>query len=86
MTGSLSESEMTAHDVCGFLDLMDPYGTRVWLDGGWAVDPALAPQSRRHGDLDIVIEERDVPVAVAVLQSRQYAPCPVPTPAHGTPS
>ena len=43
MTGSLSESEMTAHDVCGFLDLMDAYGTRVWLDGGWALDPALAP-------------------------------------------
>lgn len=65
---------MTADDVRGFLSLMHTYGIRVWLDGGWAVDACLGAQTRRHRDLDIVIEERDVPAAVAALQARGYAP------------
>ena len=64
---------MAADEVCSFLDLMEAHGIRVWLDGGWAVDACLGSQTRRHGDLDIVIEERDVPVAVAALQRRGYA-------------
>ena len=67
---------MTADDVCGFLALMDTLRVRVWLDGGWAVDACLGSQTRRHGDLDIVIEERDVAMAVAALQGRGYGPVP----------
>lgn len=69
-------SEMTVDDVCGVLALMDAHGIRVWLDGGWAVDACLGSQTRRHGDLDIVIEERDVPAAVAALRGCGYAPVP----------
>src|SRR6266850_583039 len=67
---------MTADDICAFLVQMDAAGVRVWLDGGWAVDACLGSQTRRHGDLDIVIEERDVPAAIATLQRRQYVPVP----------
>jgi lincosamide nucleotidyltransferase A/C/D/E len=67
---------MTADDVCGFLALMDAHGIRVWLDGGWAVDACLGAQTRRHGDLDIVIEERDVAAAVAALRGCGYGPVP----------
>jgi len=67
---------MTGDDVCDFLTLMDAAGIRVWLDGGWAVDACLGSQTRRHGDLDIVIEERDVPVAIADLQRRGDEPVP----------
>ena len=70
--------EMTADDVCGFLAVMDVHGIRVWLDGGWAVDACLGSQTRPHGDVDIVIEERDVTVAVAALQGRGFAPVPRP--------
>ena len=77
-SGSMAEPEMTADHVCGFLDLMQAHGIRIWVDGGWAVDACLGSQTRRHGDLDIVIEERDVPVAVAALQDRRYAPVPRP--------
>jgi len=70
----MSKREMTADDVCGFLDLLDAHDIRIWLDGGWAVDASLGSQTRRHGDLDIVIEERDVPAVVAELQRRGYAP------------
>jgi lincosamide nucleotidyltransferase A/C/D/E len=71
--GSTSKAEMTAEDVRGFLSLMDACGIRVWLDGGWAVDACLGSQTRRHRDLDIVIEEHDVPAAVAALLRRGYA-------------
>jgi lincosamide nucleotidyltransferase A/C/D/E len=74
MIGSMREPEMTADDVCGFLDLMEAHGIRFWVDGGWAVDACLGAQTRRHSDIDIVIEELDVPVAVAALQRRGYSP------------
>ena len=76
MTDPTSKSEMTADDVCGFLALMDAEGVRVWLDGGWAVDACLGSQTRRHRDLDIVIEERDVPTALAALHRCAYASVP----------
>jgi lincosamide nucleotidyltransferase A/C/D/E len=69
---------MTADDVGAFLVLMDTLGVRVWLDGGWAVDACLGSQTRRHDDLDIVIEERDVPAAVSALRARGYSPVPRP--------
>ena len=53
MTRSVSQPEMTAEDVCDFLDLMDRDGVHIWLDGGWAVDACLGFQTRRHSDLDI---------------------------------
>src|SRR6266487_1392673 len=40
------------------------------------VDACLGCQTRRHSDLDIVIEERDAPTAVAALRERGYAPVP----------
>src|SRR4029434_7175033 len=69
---------MTADDVCAFLALMETHRVDVWLDGGWAVDAALGRQTRRHSDVDIVIEERDVPAAVSTLQDVGYAPVPRP--------
>lgn len=68
--------EMTADDVGAFLDLMDALGIHLWLDGGWAVDACLGAQARRHDDLDIAVEERDVGTAVAALVERGYAPVP----------
>ena len=73
MTGPTSQPEMTAEAVCA---LMDADGVRVWLDGGWAVDACLGSQTRCHGDLHGLIEERDVPTAAAALQRRGYAPVP----------
>jgi lincosamide nucleotidyltransferase A/C/D/E len=69
---------MTADDVCAFLTEMNAAGVRVWLDGGWAVDACLGTQTRPHADLDIVIEERDVPAVVSTLEQRGYGPVPRP--------
>ena len=70
----LAEVEFTAADVAAFLDLMETRGVRVRLDGGWAIDACLGAQTRPHSDLDIVIEEHDVPAAVAALEARGYRP------------
>ena len=67
---------MTAADVLAFLDQMDGLGIRIWLDGGWAVDACLGRQTRRHGDLDIVIEERHLARAVGALEEDGFGPVP----------
>jgi lincosamide nucleotidyltransferase A/C/D/E len=76
MASRVQTSEMTADDICEVLGLLDARNIRVWLDGGWAVDACLGSQTRRHSDLDIVIEQRDTPAAVAALRDRGYAPVP----------
>ena len=49
------EPEMTAADLDRYLDLFQELGITVWLDGGWGVDALLGEQTRRHVDLDIVL-------------------------------
>ena len=68
MTQSVDRPEMTAEDVCDFLALTDGHGIRIWLDGGWAVDACLGSQTRRHSDLDIVIEERHLALITTALE------------------
>ena len=78
MTKSVGQPEMTAEDVCDFLNLMGHDDIHIWLDGGWAVDACLGFQTRRHSDLDIVIEHRDVSTATTILKRLGYAPVPRP--------
>jgi lincosamide nucleotidyltransferase A/C/D/E len=65
---------MTVTDVCDFLNLMETRGVRVWLDGGWAVDAWLGGQPRRHNDLDIVVEQKDLATVVDALTERGFGP------------
>jgi lincosamide nucleotidyltransferase A/C/D/E len=65
--------EMTGEDVAWLLSLTDALGVRVWIDGGWAVDACLGVQTRRHADVDIVIEQRDLLAVVSALRSHGYA-------------
>lgn len=51
---------MPATDVIALLTRFNEDGIHVWIDGGWAVDALLGYQTRPHGDLDIVVEEKDV--------------------------
>ncbi len=67
---------MTAHDVLDFLDLCERLGVRVWLDGGWAVDACLGERTRRHGDLDVVVEQRDVESVTTALRARGWSDVP----------
>jgi len=67
-------TETTAHDVCELLDLFGSLGVHVWIDGGWAVDACLGHQTRRHSDLDIVLEARDLDTVTGALRSRGFGP------------
>jgi lincosamide nucleotidyltransferase A/C/D/E len=67
---------MTLTDVLWVLTLLEEAGVTVWLDGGWAVDACLGAQRRRHRDLDIAIEERDVSAAADALRRRGFAALP----------
>ncbi|MDP8905292.1 MAG: aminoglycoside nucleotidyltransferase [Chloroflexota bacterium] len=67
---------MTADDVWSVLDLLDSAGVRVWVDGGWAVDACLGQQTRRHTDLDIVIEQHGLAAAVSALRAADYTDVP----------
>ena len=39
---------------------LDAAGIAIWIDGGWGVDALLGAQTRAHGDLDVVVEEKDL--------------------------
>lgn len=51
-------------------------GVQIWLDGGWGVDALLGEQTREHSDLDIVVQEKDLPTMSAFLADQGFAPYP----------
>lgn len=66
------ESEMTQSDVTNFLKLCSEHDVSVWIDGGWGVDALLGEQTRKHGDLDIAIEQRHVDDLESALIAKGY--------------
>lgn len=71
-----NQPEMGAADVIEFVELLAQHGISVCIDGGWGVDALLGRQTRRHNDLDIAVEHRDVPKIRALLQARGYQDVP----------
>ena len=63
---------MKAQDVIELYQLFIGEGIDLWLDGGWAVDALLGEQTRSHADVDIVIQQKDVPKLHKLLESRGY--------------
>jgi lincosamide nucleotidyltransferase A/C/D/E len=74
---------MTTSDVHEVLAALDRTGVPVWVAGGWGVDALLGEQTRRHGDLDLLIDEASDGRrrAVAALAAVGYFP----SDAQGTP-
>jgi lincosamide nucleotidyltransferase A/C/D/E len=62
----------SSDDVLAFVNLCEKLGIDVWIDGGWAVDALLGEQTRPHGDLDVVIQHKDVAVLRDALGARGY--------------
>jgi lincosamide nucleotidyltransferase A/C/D/E len=63
---------MTSTDVCGLCGRLRARGIEIWIDGGWGVDALLERQTRPHGDLDIVIQQKDVPKLRRLLGAEGY--------------
>jgi len=63
---------MIAADVIKIYTDLENLGITIWIDGGWGVDALLGEQTRPHKDLDIAIQQRDVPQLRALLEVRSY--------------
>ena len=63
---------MISADVVDLYTALQKQRIKVWIDGGWGVDALLGEQTRSHSDLDIAIEQQDVPVLRQLLEGRGY--------------
>ena len=63
---------MEATDVINLYEIGRENRLTIWIDGGWGVDALLGYQSRPHKDLDIAIQEKDVPRLRELLQGKGY--------------
>lgn len=68
--------EMTSVDVTEFCRRMDSLGIKFWIDGGWGVDALLGKQTRKHADLDIVLQQADCDLVLEFLRERGFREMP----------
>jgi lincosamide nucleotidyltransferase A/C/D/E len=67
---------MALGDALEILGALSSAGVRWWLAGGWGIDALLGGQTRRHKDLDLIVEDADVPVALQALREHGFRPVP----------
>jgi lincosamide nucleotidyltransferase A/C/D/E len=63
---------MNSADAIHLYTALEKAAVEVWIDGGWGVDALLGEQTRLHKDLDIAIQQKDVPMLRRFLQTRGY--------------
>ena len=63
---------MSADDVVDAIGALEGADVVVWVDGGWGVDALLAEQTRKHDDLNVVVDADHVPRLVVVLGGLGY--------------
>jgi lincosamide nucleotidyltransferase A/C/D/E len=63
---------MNPVDVVDLYLSLENLGVAIWIDGGWGVDALLGEQTRSHSDLDITVEQKDIPMVRQFLQKRGY--------------
>lgn len=63
---------MRSIDVINIYKLLTVNNIEVWLDGGWGVDALLGKQTREHGDVDIVVQQKDVSNLRKLLKESGY--------------
>jgi len=71
-TTPITKSGMNSVDVIDLYTTLEKLGVEIWIDGGWGVDALLGEQTRPHKDLDIAIQQKDVPMLRQFLQTRGY--------------
>ena len=68
----MRNSGVTASDVTDLYLKLEALGIEIWIDGGWGVDALLGTQTRAHADIDIVVQEKDVPSMRAYLDKQGF--------------
>ena len=46
---------------------------QVWIDGGWGVDALFGEVTRRHDDVDLVVELKELPEVVGCLSCLDFS-------------
>jgi lincosamide nucleotidyltransferase A/C/D/E len=72
LSALVTKSDMNSDDVIDLYTTLENLGVEIWIDGGWGVDALLGEQTRPHKDLDIAIQQKDIPKLRHLLQTRQY--------------
>jgi lincosamide nucleotidyltransferase A/C/D/E len=67
-----SDPTMEAPAVLALYNSLENLGVQIWVDGGWGVDALLGNETRAHKDLDIAIQEKDLPKFRQLLESSGY--------------
>ena len=67
---------MTTDDVIEIIELFSRNHIDVIIDGGWGVDALLGIQTRKHEDLDIAMQHRDVEKIRGLLEAKGYRDVP----------
>jgi lincosamide nucleotidyltransferase A/C/D/E len=70
---AMRRPEMTQAALLPLLQLFRDAGIGFWLDGGWGVDALLGHQTRKHGDVDMIIADADFAAAQQLLSARGFA-------------
>jgi GrpB-like predicted nucleotidyltransferase (UPF0157 family) len=60
--------------------LAEANGVGWWLRGGWALDFAIGEVTRPHGDIDLLVRDRDADRFAALLERHGYEADPGPPP------
>lgn len=67
-----TKTDMTSVDVIDLYTKTKNLGIKIWIDGGWGVDALVGKQTRPHKDLDIAIQQKDVPKLRDLLEAQGY--------------
>ena len=67
-----AQYQFPAQDVIDLYTTLEKRDIKIWIDGGWGVDALLGEQTRPHEDLDIVIQQKDVPALRQFLKAQGY--------------
>jgi len=67
---------MTRRDVLYFYQSWVDLGLTIWIDGGWGIDALLGEQTRAHKDLDITLQEKELPALLRHIAAEQFVEIP----------
>jgi lincosamide nucleotidyltransferase A/C/D/E len=65
-------ASVTSGHVVELVRMLEAADVPVWLVGGWGVDALVGRRTRRHSDLDLLIDDRHTSRALEALASAGY--------------
>ena len=67
-----SKQEISSRDVVNLYVDLENLGVKIWIDGGWGVDALLGKQTRPHKDLDVAVNQEDIPELLKYLEQKGF--------------